>query len=191
VNNVGVSGPLHTLFCDLEEAPMWDIMNVNVGNVPVVTKIVLPGMLQRKRGVIVNLCDITSIAPFPTMAVYSASKAFVNFFTQALSAECEGTGVMIQSVHPGPVHSNMSKPYNDHTDFGKLPSFMFPTADVFVESALDTVGHTDFTNGYWSHSLQRVMLNFLTALPFRAGIKLSLKQGIQMREEINKNKKMD
>ncbi|CAL4113816.1 unnamed protein product, partial [Meganyctiphanes norvegica] len=189
VNNVGVSGQLNRFFHEYEEKPMWDIMNINVANVPAVTKIVLPGMLQRKRGVIINIGSMASVMPMPTVAMYCASKAFVDFFSQALSAECEGTGVLVQGVHPGLVDSNMTKTYKDHTDMGNLPSVLFPTADVYVDSALATVGHTDYTHGTLGHSLTRVMMLFTKALPFNIGNKVMLKEAIKTREVLEKNMK--
>ncbi|CAL4059354.1 unnamed protein product, partial [Meganyctiphanes norvegica] len=184
VNNVGVIGQqLPTLFCEWEEKAIWDIVNVNVANVPAVTKIVLPGMIQRQRGAIINISSIASLHPVPMMAMYSASKAFVDFFSQALSVECEGTGVLIQGVHPGLVHSNITKNLDKSTDSGNLPSFVFPTADVYVESALSTVGHTDYTHGYWGHSLHRAISKTMMALPFKANLRFLLKTFKKVREQ--------
>ncbi|CAL4107260.1 unnamed protein product, partial [Meganyctiphanes norvegica] len=191
VNNVGVIGQLMTLFCDWEEKNIWDIINVNIGNVPAVTKIVLPGMLQRKRGIIINLASIVSLMPHPRSAIYTASKAFIDFFTQALAAECEGTGVLVQGVHPGLVLSNMTKSFKDHTDLGKLPSFLFPTVDVYVDSAFATVGHTDYTHGYWGHSVLRVIFKCKMALPFKAGIRSIMKKETENSKELLKNMKND
>merc|ERR1739838_240369 len=192
VNNVGVIGEqISTLFSEYSEKAIWDIVNVNVANIPAVTKIVLPGMLQRKRGAIINIRSIASLCPVPMMGMYCASKAFVDFFSQALSAECEGSGVIIQGVHPGFVHSNMTKLVADSNE---VPNILFPTADVYVESALATVGHTDYTHGYWGHSLHRgfsdILLFVFKALPFNMLPKYMMKESLKFREKmLNEMKK--
>ncbi|CAL4123269.1 unnamed protein product, partial [Meganyctiphanes norvegica] len=110
--------------------------------------------------------------------------AFVDFFSQALSVECEGTGVLIQGVHPGFVRSKMSKPLDEMTSPGKLKSFLFPTADTYVESALSTVGHADYTHGYWGHSLHRAISKTMMALPFKANLRFLLKTFKKTREQL-------
>jgi len=193
VNNVGIIGEeIPTLFSEYSEKVIWDIVNVNVANIPGVTRIVLPGMLQRKRGAIINVGSIASVFPVPMMGIYSASKAFVDFFVQALSAECEGSGVIIQGVHPGVVQSNMTKLINEKGKSKEMPNFLFPSADVYAESALATVGHTDYTHGYWGHSLHRgVMDIFLVvskALPFKMGPKFMMnhltKERLRLKERM-------
>ncbi|CAL4075820.1 unnamed protein product, partial [Meganyctiphanes norvegica] len=192
VNNVGLIGHnIPTIFAEWEEKPTWDIVNVNVANVPAVTKIVLPGMLQRKRGIIINIGSVAAVLPIPMSAMYSASKAFVDFFSQALSVECEGTGVLVQVVHPGIVHSNITRPYEELPQLKETPSFLFPTADVFAESALATVGHTDYTHGYWGHSVYRGILRIIMALPRNVALSMTMKQSIQSRESILKHMKSD
>ncbi|CAL4107142.1 unnamed protein product, partial [Meganyctiphanes norvegica] len=75
VNNVGTLGPAApTPFSEVTESEFWGIVNINVGNIPAMTKIVLPGMLKRGRGAIVNLGSIASFQPLPYMQTYAASK---------------------------------------------------------------------------------------------------------------------
>jgi short-subunit dehydrogenase len=65
------------------------------------TKLFLPGMLERGHGRILNLASTLSLMPSPKMAVYGASKAFVLSFTEALAYELKDTGVSATALLPG------------------------------------------------------------------------------------------
>jgi short-subunit dehydrogenase len=80
-----------------------EMLQVNVNAVVNLTHMLLPGMLARGRGYIVNVSSITGSMPIQGTALYSASKAFVDSFTSALYRELRGTGVHLSVVKPGPV----------------------------------------------------------------------------------------
>ncbi|MCX7977648.1 MAG: SDR family NAD(P)-dependent oxidoreductase [Bdellovibrionaceae bacterium] len=80
----------------LEEQPWPEIeamLEVNVNAVIRITRAVLPGMLQRRRGKIVNNASVSALMHFPCASTYAASKAAVWAFTECLQAELKGTGV--------------------------------------------------------------------------------------------------
>ena len=60
------------------------------------TQLVLPGMVKRKRGLIINVSSGIAKLPAATLATYGASKAFVDYFSQAISYEYENEGITIQ-----------------------------------------------------------------------------------------------
>lgn len=64
-----------------------------------VTKIVLPGMISRKRGLILNVGSFAALIPSPLLAVYSGSKAFLSTWSQALGSELKGTGVHVELLN--------------------------------------------------------------------------------------------
>jgi 17beta-estradiol 17-dehydrogenase / very-long-chain 3-oxoacyl-CoA reductase len=64
-----------------------------------VTKIVVPGMVSRKRGLILTVGSFASLIPSPLLAVYSGSKAFVSTWSQALGSELKGTGVEVELLN--------------------------------------------------------------------------------------------
>jgi hypothetical protein len=66
-------------------------------------------MVQRKRGGILNVGSVAGFLPGPNMAVYYASKAFVQSFSEALFEELRGTGVSVTNLCPGPTESNFSQ----------------------------------------------------------------------------------
>lgn len=74
---------------------------LNVGTLVDLSAAVLPGMLSRDFGVIVNIGSTASFQPVPGMAVYAATKAFVRSFTEALWGETVGTNIRVLTVNPG------------------------------------------------------------------------------------------
>src|SRR3954447_3795487 len=101
VNNAGfgTSGPF------LDHDPTRDAMQVRVNCEAVVTLThgFLPGMVERRRGGVINVASSAGMQPIPYESVYAASKAFALNFTDALHTELRGSGVRVMSVNPGPV----------------------------------------------------------------------------------------
>lgn len=62
---------------------------------------VLPTMVSKGKGIIINVSSLSAFTPFPGNAVYSASKAFVKLFTESIHLELQGTGVRVQALCPG------------------------------------------------------------------------------------------
>ncbi|XP_042225892.1 inactive hydroxysteroid dehydrogenase-like protein 1 [Homarus americanus] len=77
VNNVGVAGSNPCFFEEVSEDDIWALVNVNVASVPAMTKIVLPGMLARKKGAIINISSSAGVVPLPLFQLYSATKASI------------------------------------------------------------------------------------------------------------------
>lgn len=82
-----------------------DVLDVNVRALTEMTLRFLPDMIARGRGGVLNLGSITGYAPGPNMAVYYASKAYVNSFSAALASEVAGTGVTVTCLAPGVVRT--------------------------------------------------------------------------------------
>jgi short-subunit dehydrogenase len=77
------------------------LLNVQLSAMLKLTKAVLPKMLERKAGRILNVASVYSFAPVPFQAVYSACKAFMMSFSASLSNELKGTGVSVTTIYPG------------------------------------------------------------------------------------------
>jgi uncharacterized protein len=101
VNNAG-TGSIGT-FVRLPLDRQLDMVRVNVEALVATTSLFLPAMLARGRGGIINVSSASGLQPLPHYAIYGASKAFVNSFSQALWAEVRGRGVRVVAVCPGPV----------------------------------------------------------------------------------------
>ncbi len=86
------------------------MVRLNVESVVELTGAVLPGMVQRRRGAILNVASIAGYLPGPGQAVYHASKAFVRAFSLALAEENRGTGVTVTTLSPGPWTRSSPRP---------------------------------------------------------------------------------
>jgi uncharacterized protein len=96
-------------FADTSLEKELETIRVNVLASTELTKLFLPAMLKRRRGVIVNLASTAAFQPGPLMAVYYASKAYVLSFTEALAEELHGTGVTATALCPGPTITEFQK----------------------------------------------------------------------------------
>jgi short-subunit dehydrogenase len=106
VNNAGfgTSGAFAELDADRE----LEMIQVNIVSLVALTRALLPPMLARKSGRILNIGSTAGFQPGPFMAAYYASKAFVNSFTEALSYELRGTGVTATVSCPGATATEFS-----------------------------------------------------------------------------------
>lgn len=101
INNAGVG--YRGAFVRGDWRRQRDMMRLNVDALVDLTHFFLPAMLERRQGGILNVGSVAGFQPLPFMNIYSASKAFVNTFTEALWKECQGTGVHVSVLCPGPV----------------------------------------------------------------------------------------
>jgi 3-hydroxy acid dehydrogenase/malonic semialdehyde reductase len=100
VNNAGLALGLEPAQnADLDQ---WDQMvDTNCKGLTYCTRAILPGMVARRRGHVINLGSIAGTYPYPGGNVYGATKAFVHQFSLNLRSDLHGTGVRVTSVEPG------------------------------------------------------------------------------------------
>jgi uncharacterized protein len=103
INNAGIGDLGH--FATIDPARLDQILSVNIVALATLTRKLLPGMIARKRGAILNVSSTASFLPIAGFAVYAASKAFVTNFSEAIRAEVNGKGVSVCALCPGPVHT--------------------------------------------------------------------------------------
>jgi hypothetical protein len=103
VNNAGFA--TFGLFAHTELSAEIEELHLNVVTLTVLTKLILPGMLARKRGQIMNVGSTASFIAGPYMATYCATKNYVLSFSEALAEEVRGTGVSVTCLCPGPTAS--------------------------------------------------------------------------------------
>ncbi len=99
VNNAGVGH--YGSFNETSFEDARAMLDLNVQALTHLTKLYLPGMLERKTGGILNVASTAGFQPLPYLAVYAATKAFVLNFSEALWAECKNSGVRIFCLCPG------------------------------------------------------------------------------------------
>ena len=103
INNAGFGS--YGLFAETDERAEVGMLQVNVVALTHLTKLFLPEMIARKKGYVMNVASTAAFQPGPLMAVYYASKAYVLSFSEALANECEGTGVTVSALCPGPTET--------------------------------------------------------------------------------------
>ena len=99
VNNAGFT--IKGEFAETDLAAEFNLVNVQLGALLKLTKVLLPGMIARERGRILNVGSVYSFAPAPFQSVYSACKAFILSFSAALAEETKNTGVTVTVLCPG------------------------------------------------------------------------------------------
>ncbi|XP_044079706.1 hydroxysteroid (20-beta) dehydrogenase 2 isoform X3 [Siniperca chuatsi] len=156
VNNVGMTYSEHfAYFLEIPDAEkkITHIINCNMLSIPQMTRLVLPGMVERGTGLIINISSEVGVHPQPLLSLYSATKIFVTYFSQCLHAEYKSNGIIVQCVAPFMVSTNM-------THNMRVNCFV-KTASGFAREALNTVGHSSYTSGCLSHALQSMALTIL------------------------------
>jgi len=144
VNNVGISYDHPEYFLNLEEERAQAIIDCNVVSMLAVTRAVLPNMVTKKKGAIINMSSFSALCG-PLLSVYAGSKAFVVQWTSDMEMEYSSHGITMLCAAPYYVVSKMSKIRHS--------SFTTPTPGVYAASVLGQLGTTSFTYGYWVHDL--------------------------------------
>ena len=108
VNNAGLSRglePLHEGRYD-----NWDeMLDTNVKGLLNVTRTIIPGMVERRAGTIINIASIAGLQPYRGGNVYSASKAAVRMLSQSMQIDLNGLGIRVCNVDPGLVETEFSE----------------------------------------------------------------------------------
>ncbi|XP_037028950.1 very-long-chain 3-oxoacyl-CoA reductase-like [Bradysia coprophila] len=170
VNNVGMFHLAPEYFLDIPDRDkmILDIIKCNITSVPMMCSLILPQMVQRQSGLIINISSVSACIPCPNMSIYSSSKAFVAKFSSDLAAEYESQGITVQALTTGSVGTNMTKV--------KGGSFNVPTPKQYVESAIRYVGYARNTNGFLPHSLMQFIVQFMNFVSPSVTEKLMLKR---------------
>jgi NAD(P)-dependent dehydrogenase (short-subunit alcohol dehydrogenase family) len=106
INNAGVSGPLGPI-AEVDSAAWWRTFEVNLHGIFLCARAVLPGMLARGRGRIINVSSSAGTVPWPYVSAYAISKAAVLHFTENLAKETRKRGITVFAIHPGIVRTAM------------------------------------------------------------------------------------
>jgi len=158
INNVGMAYAFPEELHKVENGEdfLQNIVLVNDVSALQMTRLILPEMLKRRKGAIVNISSAAGFAPMPLITVYSATKVFLDFLTRGLSYEYAETGLIFQVVNPFYVVTKMSGL--------RKPSFLAPDPDSYAANALDTIGLVTETSGCFSHDLQRVAMKLAISI---------------------------
>ncbi len=119
INNAGL-GDLGA-FATSDSEKLDSMMQVNMVALTRLTRGLLPAMIERKRGAILNVSSSASFLSIPGFAVYAATKAYVTSLSDALRSELRGTGVSVTALCPGPVDTEFTE-VAQRTPEGTIPS---------------------------------------------------------------------
>jgi len=159
VNNAGFG--LFGKFAETDLEKELNMIHLNVMSLTRLTKLLLPSMIKRKSGYILNVASTASFMPGPLSAVYFASKAYVLSFSEAIGAELQGTGVQVSALCPGPTQTGFgSRSGGDNTG-------LFANK-ILAQSAQDvaTIAYRDLMKGKriiipgWRNKIQIFLLRF-------------------------------
>lgn len=181
INNVGQSHSIPVPFHETPEKELRDIVTINCLGTLRVTQLVVPGMIERHRGLILTMASFGGIMPTPLLATYSGSKAFLQQWSTALGAELAQHNVQVQLVQSYLVTSAMSKI--------KRTSMLIPNPRQFVRAALSKIGRSGGAQGisststpYWAHGIMHWAIATFAGTMNRTVLNVNLK----MHEDIRK-----
>jgi short-subunit dehydrogenase len=183
VNNAGFG--IGGGFTELGESDHLAMIAVHTAAVVRLTYAALPGMIARKKGVVINVSSIGANIPFPGNAMYGGTKAFVRYFTESLHLELIGTGVKVQALCPGMTrtdfHTKMGFKAEDFYQSGGLMKAMTPQEVVEISLKCLTKDDPICVPGLNN----RFMLLMFSVLPRRLTYWMSLTQSRSEKTEGN------
>nr|CAB3254379.1 inactive hydroxysteroid dehydrogenase-like protein 1 [Phallusia mammillata] len=184
INNVGVHhGP--TSFHELTQKQTRAMIDVNMASTVSLTHAVIPGMIRRRKGLIVNMSSTAGLLHSPLNALYSATKNFMDHFSNSLSYELAPHGVHVQSLVPMYIATGMVS----YSPTIQRFSLFTPSPETYVEHSMQTFGHYKTNCGYFPHTIQRYMI-MLPPRWFSVGV-LHLLHKYLRKEAIAQLKKAD
>jgi short-subunit dehydrogenase len=136
VNNAGFG--THGLFAELPVERELEEIRLNVAVLVELTGRLLPAMVARRRGAVVNIASVGAFTPSPYMATYAATKAFVLSFSEAIAVELRGTGVDVLCVCPGFTRTEFQSAAQ--VDVSAIPSLAWMSAETVADQAVRAVG---------------------------------------------------
>jgi NADP-dependent 3-hydroxy acid dehydrogenase YdfG len=157
VNNAGLAlGTEPTPQCSLAD---WTTMiDTNVKGLVTLTHALLPGMIARNNGLVINIGSVAGNTPYSGGNVYGATKAFVTQFTRNLRAELVGTGVRATNLAPGLVGGTEFSKVRYHGDDAAAAKVYEGTVPLTAADIADTV--------YWVATLpSHININYLEMMP--------------------------
>lgn len=151
VNNAGMFTDKIGRYASFEMDEIRNTVNVNVIATLYLTKMILPGMLARRRGLIINVSSTVGFVPGPYTMVYAATKAFINSFSRSIQMEYSSYPVDIINLTPGSVHTKLLTAI---ATYQQKPNFFTPSPDEYARTAMNAVSTgINFISGTIIHGI--------------------------------------
>ncbi len=139
INNAGLGD--RGAFVTSKPQRTMDMLAVNIAALTLLTRRLLPAMVARRHGAVLNVSSSASFLPMRDFATYAATKAYVTSFSEALRMELRQAGVSVTALCPGPVHTEFDtvafRP--DEPEHRAAPEFTYVSSQEVVRVALDAV----------------------------------------------------
>jgi uncharacterized protein len=171
VNNAGFG--LGGDYAELGIEASLDMVRVHIASMMHLTWAALPAMIARGRGGVINVSSLAAFIPGGGSATYGATKAYLNFFSEALAAELQGSGVRVQALCPGFTYTEI----HDRTGRPQLPGFLWMDAE---EVAADSLRGLKEDRLIVIPGSVNQMLALVLRLPFIAPLARSVRSQVRM-----------
>lgn len=153
VNNVGISYPYTKYFHELDDERVTQLIKINIDSTTYMTRLVLPYMLEARKGNIVNISSAAGVSTSPLLAQYGAAKSYIAMFSRALNYELRDKGIHVQCQVPMFVATKLAKI--------KRASLFVASPKGYARSAVAAIGYEILVSPFWTHALQIwVLTNF-------------------------------
>uniref|UniRef100_A0A7N0USZ0 Uncharacterized protein n=1 Tax=Kalanchoe fedtschenkoi TaxID=63787 RepID=A0A7N0USZ0_KALFE len=158
INNAGVAYMYPTFLHEVTPDVVESLLNVNAGAATWATMAVLPSMMRRKRGAIVNIGSASAhvLDAYPLVSIYGATKAYVEHFSKSTSVEYKRYGIDVQCQAPIFVATKMTR--------RRKGSLLVPTPKTWSEASVRWIGYDEVCVPYWPHYVLSLMGKFLPSL---------------------------
>lgn len=158
VNCVDESLTSRQSLIEIPEQGLLDQVNKNITVATLMTRLVLPGMVERSRGAVVNISSGACCRPLHGRVALTAFTGYLDHFSRALHLEYSGKGIFIQSLIPFQIASSRWQPSASSSpscsSLSSREGWFVPKPEVYVRHAISTLGISNRTTGYWPHTLQ-------------------------------------
>jgi len=176
INNAGLMYEFPDNFENVPENTLWDLINVNMASLTMLTRAIIPIMKTQQKGIIINISSGSAMQPIPYSSVYGASKVYVKNFSLALQYELAPYGIDVQLVTPMFVRTKM----NHYSTTVMKGNIFCPDVESYTKQAVFMLGKSTYTSGYWAHGLQ---LGLMKLAPEWLKTWLAGRMNLQFKEE--------
>jgi len=158
-NNVGIANEVPQRLHEQSDEFVRQCLEINTFATPTMTRMILPQMIERKRGCILNIGSASATHPTPMLALYSATKAFLTQFTSSIHYEYKDMGIDCISCSPYYVISNLSGITRE--------TYLVCSSNRFAVDTLRQVGYGPRSNPYWVHNVFEWLASIYSKTPER------------------------
>ncbi|WP_300603301.1 SDR family NAD(P)-dependent oxidoreductase [Niabella sp.] len=156
INNAGMGGTVSMLDCSPQLIDK--IIQLNIGCTALLTRELLPQLLQQEKSFILNIASMAAFSPIAYKTVYPASKAFVSSFSLGLREELQQKGVSVSVAYPGPIMTNSDTSRRILLQGYKGRLGLFSTMDLAGRIIRHTLaGRAEIVPGWWNRMNQALM----------------------------------